>query len=94
VDSLQIEKNIKELLENSTIHNISEDMLPATKVANASDSLRQNETAQTSPQKSDSKPETNPNPIPEEKTTTSKSQEKPVSNVQHRKPKAVMKKKG
>ena len=94
VDSLQLEKNIKELLENSTIQNVSEDMLPATTVMKATDSLQQNETSQASPQRSDSKPETNPDPIPEEKTTTSKSQEKPVSIEQHRKPKAVMKKKG
>jgi cell division protein FtsQ len=40
VDSIQLQKNIRELLEKSTIQNVSEEMLPESRAMSATDSLK------------------------------------------------------
>jgi cell division protein FtsQ len=40
VDSIQLQKNIRELLEKSTIQNVSEEMLPESRAMNTQDSLK------------------------------------------------------
>lgn len=46
VDSIQLQKNIKELLEKSTIQNVSDEMLPDNQAA-TSDSIQKTNTVQT-----------------------------------------------
>jgi len=40
VDSIQLQKNIRELLEKSTIQNVSEEMLPESRAMSTTDSLK------------------------------------------------------
>ena len=89
VDSIQLKKNIKELLEKSTIQNVSDEMLPAARTAVQTDlsMAAQNDSVAV---------KTNPvpakiNPNPETKTTVSQPAAKPKKE-ESKKPKAVMKK--
>ncbi len=92
VDSLQLQKNIKELLEKSTIENVSDEMLPDVKQAAQTDSVQLSMTAQNN----SAAVETNPNPanstdpIPEKPAKESKPIDKSKEVKAGKKPKAVM----
>lgn len=91
IDSVQLKKNIKELLEKSTIQNVSDEMLPAAKTTIQTGIPEISMAAQ-----NDSVAvKTNPisaasNPNPEKANTVSQSVAKPKKE-ESKKPKAVMK---
>jgi cell division protein FtsQ len=98
IDSIQLKKNIKELLERSTIQNVSDEMLPDVKSAAQANLTQlpleaQNDSVSV---KTNSIPiaigTAKNNPDPEKKTTATKSIEKPKKELR-KQPKAVMKKK-
>lgn len=91
VDSIQLQKNIEELLKKSTIQNVSDEMLPDAKTAK--DSVQISMTAQNDSVsvKTNPNPAKKANPIPERTTTASNPDDKPEKQT-NRKPKAVMKK--
>ena len=82
VDSIQLQKNIEELLKNSTIQNVSDEMLPDAK--SATDSVQYSMTAEYDSVSM----KTNPNPA-------TRTNSKPVDKLKRQVPraKAVMKKK-
>lgn len=102
VDSIQLKKNIKELLEKSTIQNVSDEMLPEEKTLALKDSIQAIMTAQNNSVAM----KTNPTPVemgtakrtdpnPGKKTTMSApegAKEKSMVEKTSVKPKAVMKK--
>ncbi len=107
IDSIQLQKNIRELLEKSTIQHVSEDMLPEARAMNTKDSLK------TFPKVDASIEPLATNPIPaknaDPEKITAPAAVKTVANVQkskisipvkpkreqqeHQRPKAVMKRK-
>lgn len=91
IDSIQLQKNIKELLERSTIQNISAAMLPQQTEISKTDSAQASLTANTPvPLKTNPIPARKVNPA--KKTATSKPIEKPKTIIINKQPKAVMKK--
>jgi len=82
IDSIQLQKNIEELLKNSTIQNVSDEMLPDAK--SATDSVQYSMTAEYDSVSM----KTNPNPA-------TRTNPKPVDKLKRQvpRPKAVMKKK-
>ncbi len=95
VDSIQLQKNIEELMLNSSIENISEEMLPTH---NAKDSIQaatnMSDTVNTVPVKTNPIPAATKTPTAKKAVVASnppmKNQPKPTSDKQ--KPKAVMQK--
>ena len=106
VDSIQLQKNIKELLEKSTIQNVSDEMLPDAKSMAQTDSIQISMTAQNIPTAIGTVPvKTNPNPANSIDPIPGKPAKKPIPIVigatdktkgvkTSKKPKAVMMKRG
>ncbi|MGZ3850986.1 MAG: cell division protein FtsQ/DivIB [Flavisolibacter sp.] len=93
VDSIQLQKNIEELLKKSSIQNVSEEMLPEARPIKDSVQI-QSMTAQDDSVavKTNSDPAKKLNPVPGKTTSVvSRPDEKPEKQM-HQKPKAVMKK--
>jgi cell division protein FtsQ len=94
VDSIQLKKNIKELLEKSTIQNVSDEMLPEARAMSKTDSLQISMTAQNNSVsvKTNPNPANTIDPVPEKPIKESRLVDKP-KNVKrtNQKPKAVMK---
>ncbi|HEX2606829.1 MAG TPA: hypothetical protein VHK91_05595, partial [Flavisolibacter sp.] len=99
VDSLQLQKNIEELLKRSTIQNVSDDMLPGQNTVYIP---KRDSTVSKTAQNNSVAMKTTPDPIvtnqtnsnPVKRTNPSRSNEKPVKKVKKTAiPKAVMKKK-
>lgn len=92
IDSIQLQKNIKALLEKSTIENVSDEMLPDVKPAAQTDSVQLSMTTQDN----SVSVKTNPNPanatvpIPEKPAKESKPIDKSKEVKTGKKPKAVM----
>lgn len=97
VDSIQLQKNIEELLQKSTIQNVSDEMLPDAKPINNADSVQVTTPVQktTEPATTNPNPAKKNNPVPDRTTKESKPVDKPKKLVQkNEKPKAVMPKGG
>jgi cell division protein FtsQ len=90
VDSIQLQKNIKELLERSTIQNVSDEMLPDVKPMTQTDSVQISMTAQNN----SVSVKTNPNPAnsidPILEKPVKESIDKTKELKTNKKPKAVM----
>jgi len=93
VDSIQLKKNIKELLEKSTIQNVSDEMLPEARAMSKTDSLQISMTAQNNSVsvKTNPNPANTVDPVLEKPIKESRLVDKP-KNVKgtNQKPKAVM----
>jgi cell division protein FtsQ len=94
IDSIQLKKNIKELLERSTIQNVSDEMLPDAKPAAQPDLTQISMTTQ------NDSVSVKTNPIPAKRTDSERpiKESKPVDKLKevtktNAEPKAVMKKK-
>jgi cell division protein FtsQ len=107
VDSIQLQKNIRELLEKSTIQNVSEEMLPEARAMSATDSLKTfaKADASTEPLKPNPIPAKNTDPekidVPAANKTVASAHKNEISipvkpkkeQQTHQRPKAVMKRK-
>ena len=81
VDSIQLQKNIEELMNRASMQNIEEDMLPDQNLNAKADST----VSITAAQNNSVSTKTNPNPL-----RTHQDKSNPVENKQVKKPKAVM----
>ena len=92
VDSIQLQKNIKELLERSTIQNVSEEMLPDAKPMAQTDSIQISMTAQNNSVsvKTNPNPANSIDPISEKPAKESKPIDKSEDVKKNKRPKAVM----
>ena len=107
IDSIQLQKNIRELLEKSTIQNVSEEMLPDARAMSATDSLKTfaKADASTEPLTTNPIPAKNTDPakidVPAANKTVASAHKSEISipvkpkkeQLTHQRPKAVMKRK-
>ena len=98
VDSIQLQKNIAELMQKNTLANATEEMLPDARpmIIPKTDSIVNTITVQTNsvPVKTNPIPAKKTNSVPKKMSTTSKPLQKPIVKKNSVKPKAIMQKRG